>query len=171
MMMTAVMTMLWRLHSGCWREREALRRGGGRWDGGWRRWRRRRWGAAAPAHHWSPPPAVGRWGPTWELATTHMLYLVFPLFHLNSYCPPTEYLTSTHKSSQPYLSPNWPTNKSHHLPPGAGPIPCSRWEAPADKIALLRDWKIPPCSLTILYYLLKRPWRFKIAIPPKFDLK
>ena len=45
--------------------------------------------------------------------------------------------------------PNWPTNKSHHLPPGAGPIPCSRWEAPADKIALLRDWKIPPRSLTI----------------------
>ena len=34
MMMTAVMTMLWRLHSGCWREREALRRGGGMGGGG-----------------------------------------------------------------------------------------------------------------------------------------
>ena len=26
--------MLWRLHSGCWREREALRRGGGMGGGG-----------------------------------------------------------------------------------------------------------------------------------------
>ena len=28
-MMMTVLTMLWRLHSGCWREREAPRRGGG----------------------------------------------------------------------------------------------------------------------------------------------
>ena len=116
-MMTAVMTMLWRLHSGCWREREAPRRGGGRWDGGWRRWRRRRWGAAALAQHWSPPPAVGRWGPTWKLATTHLLHLVFPLFHFSPYFPPTEYLTSTDRSSQPYLFPTDQLTKAitYHL--------------------------------------------------------
>ena len=157
MMMTAVMTMLWRLHSGCWREREALRRGGGRWDGGWRRWRRRRWGAAAPAHHWSPPPAVGRWGPTWELATTFLLHLVFPLFfHFNPYCPPTWPPQTNHLS--PICPPTDQLTKAttYHLVQAQSHVQDER-----HLLIRLLCSEIEKCLTG----------RFKIEIPSKFDLK